>query len=277
MFFQRGEVIDFWKEELGEPHYMYYLYDPRDDSLCYVGITKQKFQNRLGQHRNPIPTNMAAIAKLQRHLKTLGLTLSGEVVLKGSEDLVSMFEKYMVTGFKIYVGRDCIKNHQIGGRDAFSCAPESKQKAWITRNKNLKSGKTKTLKGEDSASAKVTEEQVLKIYSLIKQFYTNSEILDIMQIPIGITGLCAIRNGSNWNHTFEREGMINIPSMNVVKGALNSREKIEVLKLIEKGIDFKEIQKKYKVQYTDLTRIKEKTLWKMAWNVYENYYKQLNK
>lgn len=53
MFFKRGEVVDLWKEGLGQPHWMYYLYDPRDNSLCYVGITKQKFQSRLGQHRSP--------------------------------------------------------------------------------------------------------------------------------------------------------------------------------------------------------------------------------
>lgn len=73
---------------------------------------------------------------------------------------------------------------------------------------------------------------------------------------------------------FKREGMINIPSMNVVKGALNSQEKLKVLSLIEQGVDFKVIQENYKVKTTDLTRISNKTLWKMAWNVYENYYKQ---
>lgn len=277
MFFTRGEVVDLWKEKLGQPHWMYYLYDPRDNSVCYVGITKQDFKTRLTQHKSPKKSNMAAIAKLQRHLKSIGLTLSGEAVLKGSEELVSMFEKYMVTGFKMYAGRDSIKNHQIGGRDAFSCAPESKQKAWVTRNENLKSGKTKTIKGEDSSTAKVTESQVLEIYKMIREFYTNTEILEKLNLPIGVTGLAAIRKGSIWKHTFEREGMINIPSMNIVKGALNSREKIEVLKLIEKDTDFKEIQKDYKVQTTDLSRIKAKTLWKLAWNVYENYYKQLNK
>lgn len=274
MFFKRGEIVNFWKEGLGQPHFMYYLYDPRDNSICYVGITKQKFKNRLSQHRSPKKSNMASIAKLQRHLKSIGLTLSGEVVLKGSEKLVSMFEKYMVTGFKMYLGRDSIKNHQIGGRDAFSCAPESKQKAWITRNENLKSGKTSILRGEASASAKITEKEVLEIYSLIKQFYANSEILDKLFLPIGITGLCAIRNGTNWSELFKKEGMINIPSMNVVKGALNSQEKLKVLSLIEQGVDFKVIQETYKVQTTDLTRISNKTLWKMAWNVYENYYKQ---
>lgn len=273
MFFKRGEVVDLWKEGLGQPHWMYYLYDPRDNSLCYVGITKQKFQSRLGQHRSPKKSNMASIAKLQRHLKSIGLTLQGEVVLKGSEELVSKFEKYMVTGYKMYAGKDSIKNHQIGGRDAFSCAPESKQKAWVTRNENLKSGKTTIIRGEDSASAKVTEKQVLEVYSLIKQFYTNSEILDKLSLPIGVTGLCAIRNGTNWRGLFIKEGMINIPSMNVVKGALNSQDKLKVLSLIEQGLDFKEIQKTYKVQTTDLARIKEKTLWKMAWKVYENYYK----
>lgn len=65
--------------------------------------------------------------------------------------------------------------------------------------------------------------------------------------------------------------------MNVVEGALKSQEKLEVLTMIENGLSKKEIQLKYKVQTTDLERIKRKELWKLAWNVYENYYKPLSK
>jgi len=140
MFLQRGKVFDMWREDLGIPHYLYILLDPRTDDVCYVGITKQNFKNRLLQHRNPKNTNSASIAKLQRHLKTKGLTLYGEVLAKGSEELISVLEKYVITGYWRYLGKDSIKNHQIGGRDSFGNAPESKQKAWETISKKEKRG-----------------------------------------------------------------------------------------------------------------------------------------
>lgn len=273
MFVTRGEVLDMWREDLGIPYYLYFLIDPRFDKVCYVGLTKQNFKNRLLQHRNPKKTNEAAIAKLQRHLKKKGLTLQGEVVAKGSKNFIELLEKWYITGFWTYTGRDSIKNHQIGGMDAYGTAPESKRKAWETREKKKKEGVYESREGEKSSSHKILEKDVLDIYELIKKFYTNSEILDMLKLDIGMTGLCQIRNGSNWKYLWEREGMINIPSLNIVKGALGSQDKIVVLKMIEQGVSNKEIQIKYKVNTTDLDRIRNKSLWKMAWNVYENFVK----
>lgn len=276
MFLTRGEICDMWKEELGIPHYLYILLDPRTDSICYIGITKQKFEKRLAQHRNPKNTNQASIAKLQKHLKTKNLKLYGEVLAKGSEEFISALEKYMISGYWRYLGKESLKNHQIGGRNAFGEAPESKQKRWETVNRKKKEGVYEKREGEKSSSNKLKETDILNIYSLIKKFYSNKEILKLLSLDIGITGLCQIRNGNNWKYLFNRENMLNIPSMNVVEGALKSQEKIEVLIMIENGLSTKEIQLKYKVQTTDLERIKRKELWKLAWNVYENYYKPLN-
>ena len=66
------------------------------------------------------------------------MTLQGEVLAKGSEAFISALEKYVITGFWKYLGKDSIKNHQIGGRDSFGLAPESKQKAWETISKKKK-------------------------------------------------------------------------------------------------------------------------------------------
>lgn len=277
MVVERGKILDLWDDDFGTVNWLYFLIDPRTNDICYVGVTWQNPKNRFRQHRSPKPSNKTAIAKLQRYLKENNMTLGAEIVAKGSEEAISLLEEQTINHYRKFFGVDYLKNHQSGGRDNYKCASESIKKAWKSQQEGIRNGSIVSLKGEENPTSKLTEQQVLKIYDLINKFYTNTEIITELSLPIGVTGMAAIRKGSNWNHTFEREGMINIPSMNVVKGALNSREKIEVLKLIEKGIDFKEIQKKYKVQYTDLTRIKEKTLWKMAWNVYENYYKQLNK
>jgi hypothetical protein len=277
MILKRGEILDFWEERLGTPYYLYFLIDPRKDEVCYVGLTKQDFKKRLLQHKNPKASNEASIAKLQRHLKKQGLTLGGEIVAKGSRDFIEVLEKWTITGFWKYMGKNSIKNHQIGGFGAFGQAPESKRKAWETIAKRKAEGKYEKIEGEKSSSSKITEKDVLDIYDLIKKFYSNKEILRILPLNIGITGLCQIRNGNNWNYLFKRENMINIPSMNVVEGALKSQEKLQVLSLVEDGKTNKEIQLKYKVRTTDLDRIRRRDLWKLAWNVYENFYKPLNK
>lgn len=72
---------------------LYFLYDPRTNILCYVGITKQMFKDRLLQHKNPVPSNQAPIAKLQRYLKNNNLTLYGEVMLSGDKEEIEREQK----------------------------------------------------------------------------------------------------------------------------------------------------------------------------------------
>lgn len=261
-----------WKEELGKPHYLYILLDPRTDTVCYVGITKQEFKKRLLQHRNPKITNQASIAKLQRHLKSKGLTLNGEILAKGSEEFISALEKYVITGYWRYLGRDSIKNHQIGGRDSFGFAPESKQKAWETINRKRKEGAYESRQGEKSSSNKLTEKQVLEIYSLIKQFYSNSEIIEKLNLTVGLTGLNQIRHGKNWVYLWEQEKMEIIPSLKKEAKGLPSPEKIKLLKDIVDGVSTENIKIKYKLRTTDINRTKEKILWKPVWEIFNKYY-----
>lgn len=263
-----------WKEDLGIPYYLYFLIDPRKNKVCYVGLTKQKFKLRLLQHRNPKHSNEASIAKLQRHLKTIGLTLQGEVMAKGSKELIEALERYYISGFRLYNGKSSIKNHQIGGLTSFGQDPESKIKAWKTKAEKEKKGLYIKKVGEDSSASKLTENQVLAIYDMIKKFYANSEIIEQLGLEIGITGVCQIRSGRTWEHLFKKQNMINIPSLNVVKGALGSQQKLKILSMIEEGEDNKTIQSLFKIGTTDLNRIRDKTLWKMPWNVYTNFMKK---
>lgn len=41
--------------------------------------------------------------------------------------------------------------------------------------------------------------------------------------------------------------------------------------MITKGFNDKYIREKYSINATDLTRIRQKTLWKMAWNIHDNF------
>jgi hypothetical protein len=260
-----------WKEDLGSPNYLYVLHDPRNGNVCYVGITKQSFKNRLLQHRNPKNTNQASIAKLQRYLKSNGMTLQGEVLAKGSESFISALEKYVITGFWRYLGKKSIKNHQIGGRDSFGLAPESKQKAWETISKKRKEGLYESREGEKSSSNKLTETQVINIYNLIKQFYSNSEIIEMLDLNIGLTGLNQIRQGKNWKYLWNKEGMIPIPSLKKESGGLPSPTKVDIVKQINEGVNLKYLQSRYGLHLSDSKRIKEKVLWKPVWFLYDNF------
>lgn len=136
-----------------------------------------------------------------------------------------------------------------------------------------KQGLYESREGEKSSSNKLTECQILEIYKLIRQFYSNSEILDMLALDIGLTGLNQIRHGKSWKYLWEQEGMIVIPSLKKEKGGLSSPNKIKVLTDIENGTSVEDIKQKYQLQTTDIKRIKEKTLWKPVWDIYNNYYK----
>ena len=179
-----------------EDYKLYYLFDPRDDILCYVGITKQKFQDRLNQHKNPVPNNRTPIAKLQRFLKKNGMSLYGRVMMDGCKEQMEEMEKFMIK-----LLRECehrkIKNVQDGGLNAFINTSNIREKARSTKKLNRDKGLHKNTEGENSPSNKVTENQVLEIYRLIRNFYSNNEIIEELNLNIGKTGLNQIRQGKN--------------------------------------------------------------------------------
>lgn len=268
--------MDFWKESLGEKYSLYHLIDPRNGKVCYIGITKQKFSLRLNQHRNPKSSNMAAIAKLQRNLKKNGLTLQGYVYITGSKKLIEAFEKYFITGFWTYLGKNSIKNHQVGGLNTFGMDTDSKIKSHNTITKKRQEGTFIPRNGEKIGTSKLKEEQILNIYSLIKNFKTNEEIIKELNLDIGTTNLNSIRKGKNWKHIWEREKMIDIPSLKKqFSNSKTSLEKFKVLEDIEKGLPSQELKVTHQLQYTDIERIRAKTLWKPIWEVYEKIYKPL--
>lgn len=273
------KLIDSWEiyqdnhKSKNIRYVVYCLVDPRYNCVCYIGLTKQKFRKRLLQHRNPAKTNKSAIAKLQRHLIKNNLTLQGHELVSGDKDDVGRFEKNTIKYLRNKYGRKSLKNHQDGGFNSYGKCLKSKKKTLTTVQKNK--NKYKYRGGENSSSNKILKDQVLQIYLLINNFYSNREIIDILELPIGLTGICAIRKGRVWTKLFKDKNMIFIPSLNTYKGAATSQEKIDILNRIEKGEPINKIRDFYnnKVSLSDLKRIKDKKLWKMAWNVYNNYYK----
>lgn len=258
-------------EEEGE-YKFYFLFDPRDDILCYVGITKQKFKDRLNQHRNPVHSNKTPIAKLQRFLKKNGMSLYGRVMMYGCKEQMEHMEKFMIK-----LLRECehrkIKNVQDGGLNALINTPDVVERAKRTKKLNKKKGLHKNTEGENSPTNKVTEKQVLEIYRLIRSFYSNNEIIEELNLDIGKTGLNQIRQGKNWKYLWEREKMTIIPSTHKEKGGLPTIEKLKIIEGFVNGLSVAELHKQFpKLTQTDLKRIQNKEIWSPIWNLHDNFY-----
>lgn len=250
---------------------LYFLYDPRTNIMCYVGITKQDFKNRLLQHKNPVNSNRTPIAKLQRYLKKRGMSLYGEVMLTDSMEVIERAEKTFIEILRLAENPN-LKNVQDGGLSSFGTTKESVEKAKVTKKLNREKGLHKDRSGEKSSSSKVMESEVLEIYRLIKMFYSNDEILEILKLNIGKSNIAQIRNGSNWKNLWDREKMVHIPSAHKEKNGLPTVEKINLLRRIENQESLIKLKEEYKIfSITDLKRIKIKDIWKPIWNLYKNY------
>lgn len=250
---------------------LYYLYDSRNSKVCYVGITNNPAR-RFCQHNRPKSTNQSKIAKLSRHLKTIGLKLEGKIIHQSyNRSYIEFLEKSNIRRLRNkYKGQ--IKNLQDGGFNSFGLHPESIKKMLETRKINNKP----TPKGEKSNS-NLKESDVIELYSLILDFYSNTEIVNKMNNKVTRTQVSMLRNGSNWNHLFSEKGMINIPSLPNNKG-YTGKEKIEIVNKISKGYDYETLSKIYtKLSKSDLKRIQNRDIWDKVWMVYDNFFNQVNK
>lgn len=244
---------------------LYYLYDPRNSTVCYVGITKNP-KNRFRQHNNPSPTNMSKLAKLVRHLKALSLKLEGKVIHQTySREYIDFLEKTNIRRLRNKY-KNQIKNLQDGGYNSFGLNDESKLKILETRKINNKPNP----KGE--ACSNIKEEDVLKIYSLIKEFYSNTEIVEFMDGKVSRTQVSMIRNGCNWSYLFEKENMSNIPSL-PNNGGYSGKIKIEIVDKLNSGIGYEALSKEYtNISKSDLKRIEQRQVWSKVWKVYDHFF-----
>ncbi len=248
---------------------LYYLYDPRNMIVCYVGVTNN-FKTRLGQHCRPKPTLQTKIAKLQRFLLKNGMSLIGEPILfTDNKDYVSMLEQRSIKRLFRSRGKKQIKNTADGGYSGYTISKEVRAKMLATRLRNNKPPKC----GEESPQAKLTEGDVLKVYSLIKQYYSDVEIVTMIDKDVGRTAIASLRRGGNWKHLWIKEGMFVVPSIPVVKNGLSTQSKISLIKDIENGMSTLDIRLKYKMGSTDIERIRSRSLWATVWNVYDNFIK----
>ncbi len=250
-------------------YYLYYLYDPRNGTVCYVGVTNN-FKTRLRQHCSPKPTLQTKVAKFQRYLTKIGKKLTGKVVLETSnKDFVSFAEWVNIKRLVRKYGKKQIKNTAEGGYSGYKLTESSIEKMKRTRKLNGK----QVPNGESAHTSKLKESEVLEIYKLINKFYSNGEIEARINNAVGKTAIQAIRDGSNWNQLWNREGMEFIPSLFTISGGISSVDKLKMLIDISNNMTNDDISKKYLIPKTDAERVRTKFMWKPVWGVYEKYIK----
>lgn len=249
---------------------LYYLYDPRNQTVCYVGITCASFKKRLNQHRRPKLSNKSPIANLQRLLIKDGKTLLGEVIhTTYSRYYIEFYEKCAIRRLKNRY-KSQIKNIQRGGYNSFGMSVETKEKMLKTRTDNGVVYKN----GSDCYNTNLEESDVKEIYNLFNQFYSNTEIVESFNKKLGRTQVSMLRNGSNWGHLFREYNMVTIPSI-PNNGGYSGRDKVEIIALLDKGTSILDVKKSYpKLPISDLKRIKERRIWDKGWYVYDNFYKK---
>jgi hypothetical protein len=248
---------------------MYGLIDPRENKICYIGITND-IKNRIKQHNRPKLSNLAPIAKLCRHLKEKGLKL-GIVELNKSNKLdeINSMEIKTIAFFR-ELGVNLL-NIQEGG-ERTNNSKESIERMIVTRKKNNNLGLHKSVLGESNNNAKLNNDQVIEIYNLIKQFYSNEEIITYLNLKCGVTVIHAIRSGQNWGHLWPNYFTEIIPSIYMGKNGINPRIKLKVIDLIVKGYDLNHIKKRFKRVNHDVFRVAEKTIWVKVWEIYYKFY-----
>lgn len=241
---------------------LYYLFDPRTNKVCYIGITSQDFNKRLNQHKNPSKNNKTKIAKLQRFLLKNKMSLYGSVIIESeNRNLIQQLEIEHIKNFD----KKNLKNIEDGGY----LSPRSTESA-LKAAKTRKNNGYVTLKGEDNGSSIFKEVEILKIYELIKQYYTNIEIIEILNLNVNNTTIQSLRTGQNWNWLWKKHFIKEIPSFYMSKNGINPRLKFKIINDILNNKSNDEIINNYKNEYkgitTDIYKIRNKKCWTKLWN-----------
>jgi hypothetical protein len=131
--------------------------------------------------------------------------------------------------------------------------------------------------GEDHPNVILTEEQVIKIYSLIKKYYSNNEIISKMNLNIQSGSITNIRYGITWNHLWCKHFTFPYPGFPSKTNGVPFRIKMKIIELLDKGYTVEHISRwikrvnKYDIKYASFRKI-----WKNVWNIYEYQKQQIN-
>lgn len=138
--------------------------------------------------------------------------------------------------------------------------PESIAKMLSSREKNQV---WKPNKGEDNGMSKLTEENILHIYSLIKKMYSDREIIEKLKLNVKNGAIHAVRTGAVWNDLWKLHLNRHIPSFfkNGPAG-LSARTKLAVFKWIDQGYTITQISRHTKITKYDILYATQGRIWK---------------
>lgn len=127
-----------------------------------------------------------------------------------------------------------------------------------------------SMKGETNGMSKITESDVIGIYSLIKQGRTNSYISNIYNIHDRYVSL--VRHGKRWAHLFDKHFEKSIKSETIK----DLDKKLLVLKdLSVDGVNISEVGRRYGFDIGTLNRVKHRKLWLNIWEIYNKQQAQI--
>lgn len=246
---------------------LYYLYDPRNQTVCYIGLTSD-FNKRMRQHIKPLDRNKSPIACLQRYLIKDNKSLCGAIIATSKNKYyIEFLEKSNIRRLRNSRGRQ-IKNVADGGFGYRELTERERQ----AKSDYIKNNPISTKRGEDLSN--LTDENVRTIYSLINMYYSNTEIEKSVDFGVTRTQICNIRAGVNWSHLFKDCSMIYIPSI-PNNGGYNGNQKIDIIDRFNCGQSVDDVIKIYNnLSKSDLSRIKDRKIWDKAYHVYDNYFKK---
>lgn len=127
---------------------------------------------------------------------------------------------------------------------------------------SLDNNLTKPKVGEESHFAIMKEEDILKIYGLIKMFKSNEEIAK--ELGTNFKQISQIRSGKKWKHLFKEHFSKPIKGINMQVPLLTA---LNVAADIEDGsLNLKQIADKYHLDPSTISRVVRKEIWIGFWN-----------
>ena len=161
-------------------------------------------------------------------------------------------------------------NHMDGKKDNNNLTNLEVVTASENQRHAIRTGLSTPKKGQDCSTAKLTDDQVIEIYGLIKQGYTNMQIANIYSIHDRYVSL--IRHKKRWQHL----AAIHFPDAEKMYSLGNNVNTnldfmFEVISEVLKypSISLASIARKYKIDASTAVRIRSKQTWKYAWEYYE--------
>ena len=248
-----------------QSYFIYGLIDPRDNSLCYIGCTRNSMKHRLQQHNSTAARRyQSKISNLAKLLHKLKLEFSMiKICTCQSEQEMYNKEIHYISYFRNQ-GYN-LRNIQPGGRLTVNEA-ESYKRASQTKKKLQHTYVNQ--KGENHPMAKVSEEVVIEICGLIKLGYNNEEIQG--KYPtLNLSGLKALRSGQNWKCIWQEYLGVKVPSVHSQTDKYDTIYKLTLVERLDSGVPYAVVAGEFPlVSKSDIKRIAEKKIWTKVWDLY---------